>query len=313
MIIREASELDIPGLVSVLRASLGESSSRKTEEVWKYKHVDNPFGRSLVLVAVEEGMIVGVRAFMRWKWQIGTEEYFAFRAVDTATHPEHQGKGIFKKLTLKALEIAKQRGDNFVFNTPNSQSKPGYLKMGWQEIGKINIRLRLANPFFLKKKYRPETLEEKREPLNLARHLEKNQMEKVRDGRLFTPKSEEFLEWRYINNPIQTYLVDATESYFLAAYVKEHKYFRELRLSELLLFNRNGQDQVKSRISQLARKTGVQLVSMSPNAGVSLPGSVNGKFGPVLTFREIDLEDEERHLFFDLNTWGYSLGDFELF
>jgi predicted N-acetyltransferase YhbS len=97
MKIREATEEDIPDILEVLKASLGETSSKKTEDVWKYKHIDNPFGKSMVLVAIEENKIIGVRAFMRWKWQKGDCVFSAFRAVDTATHPKHQGKGIFKK------------------------------------------------------------------------------------------------------------------------------------------------------------------------------------------------------------------------
>ena len=94
MKIREATHKDIPQILKVLKASLGETSSKKTEEVWRYKHIDNPFGESLVLVAEESSEMVGVRAFMRWQWQQGEQVYFAFRAVDTATHPAHQGKGI---------------------------------------------------------------------------------------------------------------------------------------------------------------------------------------------------------------------------
>ena len=141
MQIREADHSDIPEILGVLKASLGETSSKKTEEVWRFKHIENPFGESLVLVAEEDNKIIGVRAFMRWEWQRGEEVYSAFRAVDTATHPGHQGKGVFKKLTLKALEIGGKRGDHFVFNTPNSQSKPGYLKMGWNEVGVTAQRL----------------------------------------------------------------------------------------------------------------------------------------------------------------------------
>ena len=146
MIIREADHTDIPKILNVLKASLGETSSKKTEEVWRFKHIDNPFGESLVLVAEENNYIVGVRAFMRWKWQRGDQVYSAFRAVDTATHPDHQGKGIFKKLTLRALEIGKERGVHFVFNTPNTQSKPGYLKMGWEVVDRLRTCLLYTSP-----------------------------------------------------------------------------------------------------------------------------------------------------------------------
>src|SRR5680860_587937 len=131
MIIREAKEVDIPEIVKVLRASLGEQDLPLSEGIWNYKHVKNPFGRSLVLVAEENGVIAGVRAFMCWEWQCLNKSYATYRAVDTATHPNYQGQGIFKKLTLKAIELAKEQGVQFIFNTPNEQSRPGYLKMGW--------------------------------------------------------------------------------------------------------------------------------------------------------------------------------------
>ena len=60
----------------------------------------------------------------------------AVRAVDTATHPDHQGRGLFTALTLHALEACRAEGVAFVFNTPNDVSRPGYLKMGWREVGR---------------------------------------------------------------------------------------------------------------------------------------------------------------------------------
>lgn len=89
---------------------------------------------------------------MRWKWQKNNKIFSAFRAVDTATHPDFQGKGIFKKLTLRAIEIAKDQGEDFIFNTPNSQSKPGYLKMGWKQVDKIKIELLPCSPIHWIKK-----------------------------------------------------------------------------------------------------------------------------------------------------------------
>ncbi len=58
----------------------------------------------------------------------------AVRAVDTATHPDHQGRGIFSTLTPTRSRRCGSRAD-LVFNTPNEKSLPGYLKMGWQIVG----------------------------------------------------------------------------------------------------------------------------------------------------------------------------------
>ena len=214
MQIREADHSDIPGILKVLKASLGETSSKKTEEVWSFKHITNPFGESLVLVAQEKDEIIGVRAFMRWKWQQGENIYSAFRAVDTATHPEHQGKGIFKKLTLKALEIGKEHGDHFVFNTPNAQSKPGYLKMGWKEVGKLKIHLVPVSPLHWgNNNFSYEN------PVNIS-EVETTSMlnswnTKLKNcGKLFTPKTPAYLDWRYGYNPLQSYRILARKGSF---------------------------------------------------------------------------------------------------
>ena len=98
MIIRQAKQEDIDSIVVLLQASLGESLLKKSAEIWNFKHVANPFGESTVLLAEENNELIGVRAFMTWRWQMGNQIWNAFRAVDTATHPNYQGKGIFKKL-----------------------------------------------------------------------------------------------------------------------------------------------------------------------------------------------------------------------
>ena len=56
----------------------------------------------------------------------------AVRAVDTITAPEARGRGVFTRFTLAILsnEITRDDDVSFVFNTPNDQSRPGYLKMG---------------------------------------------------------------------------------------------------------------------------------------------------------------------------------------
>ena len=150
MIIREAKKEDIDSIIVLLQASLGESLLKKSAEIWNFKHVINPFGESTVLLAEEDTQILGVRAFMNWHWQMGNQVWNSYRAVDTATHPDHQGKGIFKKLTLQALDTINEKGDCFVFNTPNDQSRPGYLKMGWQEVGKIKVALVPTFFYFLR-------------------------------------------------------------------------------------------------------------------------------------------------------------------
>lgn len=313
MEIREGTEQDILAILQVLRASLGETSSQKTEEVWRFKHVNNPFGKSLVLLAVEDGKVIGVRAFMRWKWQREKEVYSAFRAVDTATHPDHQGKGVFKKLTLRALEIGKERGDNFVFNTPNSQSKPGYLKMGWKEVSKLKTSIRAVNPFFWKSSKGTSTYPKTWNDNNGFEFLNDHNKKFTEEGMLFTPKDPAYLKWRYADNPLQDYHVLATSNLFLAGYVKHQGKLKELRISEVIRSSKISNRALKKEIKSWARNYGVHFISFSPISDVKFYTAISGDFGPVLTFRNMSVTQKEEDEFLNINSWAYSLGDLELF
>lgn len=142
--IREFRDDDLDDVLDVLRLALGEPPGlQRTADLFAWKHVDNPFGRSLMLVAEIEGTIAGFRAFMRW--DLVTPDGATVRcgrAVDTATHPDHQRRGVFRALTETGLAMAADRGIDLIFNTPNAKSGAGYLKMGWGEVGPIGIMVR---------------------------------------------------------------------------------------------------------------------------------------------------------------------------
>lgn len=56
----------------------------------------------------------------------------AVQSGDTMTHPDHRGKGLFIKLSLKTYELAKKHGIKFVFGFPTKNSYPGFVnKLNW--------------------------------------------------------------------------------------------------------------------------------------------------------------------------------------
>lgn len=134
-------------VIDLLRVSLGREVDDRYEALFAWKHEENAFGPSPAWVARDGDRLVGFRTFMRWEFLDGDRVIRAARAVDTATHPDYQGRGIFKRLTLHALDELQAEGVDFVFNTPNDQSRPGYLKMGWQTIGQLPTLVR-ATPWW---------------------------------------------------------------------------------------------------------------------------------------------------------------------
>lgn len=120
-----------------------------TVELFKWKHLDNPFGKSYGLLALDDEKIVGLRMFMFWNFTSnGSKSVIkAIRPVDTVVDKNFRGQGLFKKLTLTGLDECRGEYD-FIFNTPNENSLPGYLKMGWEKLKQENyFKVGLVNPF----------------------------------------------------------------------------------------------------------------------------------------------------------------------
>lgn len=315
MQIREARPEDIPQIVSVLKASLGEADLPFSAEIWNYKHVINPFGESIVFIAEENGKIAGVRAFMRWIWQRGEEIFSALRAVDTATHPDFQGRGIFKKLTMHAVQMGIEANDHFVFNTPNEKSRPGYLKMGWEPVGKLKVGLQPAwNSFYkFNQKFFSYNISSNALGLEIDDLCTKWNLKLKEREKSFTPKSYQFLEWRYEKNPLQQYEVYSTPEIFLAGYVKKRKNVKELRISECIFNDKLNLQHIDDKIKEWSWKFGVQVISYSPGLFPLQKLSFRGNYGPVLTIRNLNLIAKELDAKKDIENWDYSLGDLELF
>jgi GNAT superfamily N-acetyltransferase len=209
-----------------------------------------------VLLAEADGTVVGMRVFMRWSWASGETTIPAVRAVDTATHPEWRGKGIFSRLTLALLEQMREEGVAFVFNTPNDQSRPGYLKMGWSSLGRLTPWIRPSRPVRLlraaiapraKGRIAPpglETLPNGGLPTVdelLAQPELEGFLRRVRAGdvRLATPLSPAYLRWRYSDIPGFEYRaawsLEPEHGAALILRVKQQGPLSELRLCEVLV------------------------------------------------------------------------------
>jgi GNAT superfamily N-acetyltransferase len=218
--IRPYRELDEPAVLELLKVALGPGPvGWRTPEFFRWKHEANPFGASFMLVAEADGRIVGLRAFMRWRFVAGDRVVRAVRAVDTATHPDFQRMGIFSRLTKQALEGLRGETD-LVFNTPNSRSGPGYLKLGWDRVGRATVSAHVRRPIrFIRRlrsaHRRAESAPRLPIPVNVEPAWESladvDALSALLDeaslpaGRLATPRNPDFLKWRYGEAPLLDY------------------------------------------------------------------------------------------------------------
>jgi GNAT superfamily N-acetyltransferase len=208
LVIRAYETRDRDAVIALLAASLGRDDDPRFERLFAWKHEDNAFGASPGWVAVDGERVVGYRALMRWRYRRGDDLLEAVRAVDTATHPDYQGRRIFTRLTLHGIEALKTRGIAFVFNTPNAQSRPGYLKMGWEVVGRLPVSvrprrltsvLRIAQARVPADRWTASSTSGEPAAAVLAHGdaLARLLASRPRDPRLATDRSVEYLRWRY--------------------------------------------------------------------------------------------------------------------
>ena len=129
---------------------------------------------------------------------------------------------------------------------------------------------------------------------------------------LFTPKSAAFLKWRYEDNPLQDYVIYSSNDWYIAFYVKKHRFFNELRVVETVSSNpKKCRKQMQNVILRFAFKNKCGLITTSNK---DLFGcKIYGKFGPKLTIRTLTKDSFFTNSVYTIKKWCYSLGDLELF
>ena len=73
-------------------------------------------------------------------------------SLNTATHPDYQGRGVFTTLAARAYELGVEAGYAFVIGVANANSTPGFLrKLAFQDAGRLHAGVLAALP----RRFRP--------------------------------------------------------------------------------------------------------------------------------------------------------------
>lgn len=311
--IRRADTGDVPRALAVATAALGWDPDEPNEALFRWKHLDNPAGESPMWVAVDGDEVVGFRTMLRWRFAgAHGSSIDAVRAVDTATDPAHQRRGIFRSLTTAALEALHDEGVGFVFNTPNDRSRPGYLGMGWRDEGRLAVRVRVSSPRSLPGMVRARVPAARwSEPVSFGDPIETladDLSDLLRrlpptDG-LATDRTVDHLRWRYGFEPLR-YRVVRTDGGAAIVRVRRRGPTREAVLAEVLSPDRRTTRELIARVVRDAGVDHVLTLDRAPHPASWLP-SVPG-LGPRLTVRDLRETAPHRR---DLR---FALGDIELF
>lgn len=332
LVVRRARPDDRAAMVALAGAALGWSPTDPNAELFAWKHDRSPFGPSPAWVAELDGELVGVRVLLRWTFVApGDRRVHAVRAVDTATAPGHRGLGIFRRLTMAAVDELTAEGTDIVFNTPNDQSRPGYLKMGWEVLGRVPVGVAVRRPSGVVAMARarvpaakwstptavgddasvvlgPDAAPADRAALARALGAHPGPV----DGALLaTERTPALFAWRYADGPLQYRVLRRgrhLDDGFAVFRLRRRGSALEATVCDVVHPDHDPRVHHQLVRAVLA-ETGasyaisVQRRPLGPGASVLLPGS-----GPVLTWRPL-----ARTAVAPLAQWDLRLGDIELF
>ena len=309
LMVRPTTADDVDAIVELASRSLGWAGDERDRAFFRWKHLENPFGPSPGWAAFLPGgrgdgdRLVAFRTLLRWELADGDRRLRLVRAVDTATDPEYQGRGLFRRLTMQAVEELTADGVDAVFNTPNDQSRPGYLKMGWSVLGRPTLMVQPRSPVALVRMVRARVAAEKwSEPVTVGEPVAAvlDELAAPSADGWSTVRDRAFLAWRYGFEPLHYRAIEVRGGHCVFR-VRRRGPLREVTLVEWLSPRPDA-----GAVRRLVRAAGDYAVAIGPavrHGFLPLP-----RQGPIVTWRPL-----ARAAVPALDDLAFTLGDIELF
>jgi GNAT superfamily N-acetyltransferase len=107
---------------------------------WQYQQ--NPAGPAVGFNAFAGEVLAAHYVTLPLRVRLDGQPVKALLSLNTATHPAHQGKGLFTKLAEATFQHAAAQGYSLVLGVANANSTPGFTrKLGFQLVAPLEARL----------------------------------------------------------------------------------------------------------------------------------------------------------------------------
>lgn len=119
----------------------------RDEAYVRWKFDDNPDGKPFIAVADDSGRIVGQYALWPTKLRLDRSVIAGAQSLDTMTHPDYRGQGMFVRLAEACMDYAAREGIEALYGFPNENSFPGFVRrLDWDHTGNTSIWVRPIHP-----------------------------------------------------------------------------------------------------------------------------------------------------------------------
>jgi GNAT superfamily N-acetyltransferase len=129
---------------ALLNATFATDKFNPAALAWRYR--DNPAGTVVGADAWDGERLAAHYVACPLEARIDGELVRGLVSLNTATHPDYQGQGLFTRLAEHAYGLGRDAGYGFVIGVANASSTPGFLrKLAFQDAGRLHAGV-LARP-----------------------------------------------------------------------------------------------------------------------------------------------------------------------
>lgn len=173
------------------------------EIYWRWRFMQNPVGKHYVKLMWDEDKLVGHYGVSPFEFIVDNKVLQACLSMTTMTHPDYNGKGIFKTLAEEMYNSVIEKYDvKCVMGFPNRNSHYGFIKnLGWKDLAVIHHLV--SETTHIKPCVSPlitctEIFDSSHE--NLLKQI-------TGDFSATLNRSLSYLNWRYKENPFNKYYI----------------------------------------------------------------------------------------------------------
>jgi GNAT superfamily N-acetyltransferase len=118
-----------------------------TESYLRWEYDENPEGKAIGFDAWDGETLAGHYVTQPMRARLDGREHRGLLSLNTATNPQHQGKGLFTTLAQRTYAAAADEGYAFVIGVANEKSTHGLVKhLGFTLLGPLEAHVGLGHP-----------------------------------------------------------------------------------------------------------------------------------------------------------------------
>ncbi|MFC0676875.1 GNAT family N-acetyltransferase [Lysobacter korlensis] len=135
------SEQALARYASLFAACFPTAHKLQRIDYLRWLYLDNPLGEAVGFDAFDGERLAAHYICTRAQVSLEGRPGPALLSLNTATHPDFQGRGLFTKLAELTYETGASEGSGFVYGVANANSTPGFLrKLGFGLVAPLEAR-----------------------------------------------------------------------------------------------------------------------------------------------------------------------------